>query len=380
MTMFGRLLVTCYCSIFLFINSPKADGKLCFVHAEPGTWYRGGQSWPVKIYFLNEQSHNLECFWQEIDTLRFVDWVQVYSKFDIIALSAHKDLKRYVTIIDSKSGSIIDDLQIGNYGSSQSILGKYLIVDKRGNLVIGATFYENDTSRTTTKKYFEISKKVNPETKLKFESEVRLAGSTTTYGSTSSDIVTLHVAGSGSIIYQTFDSTIRISKLPPDLLVSDTTTFWNLTYMDENYRLFARIPDTNSFIADKSAYLIQDRNSDNWSRVVVDGSATELRFTNGWLAGVITSMNPITSFSEHYTHTPIWTDMVVIVKLPEIEYFAVSLGKGCEVLWLEPPIVYYRVDRKLFKAKIENDDFVDRIELLEDPSVKFLHWAYKLND
>jgi len=74
------------------------------------------------------------------------------------------------------------------------------------------------------------------------------------------------------------------------------------------------------------------------------------------LIGTIASKNPQTNFTTNFS--AVLSEEVVLVDPVNLTQFTVHLGKDSQVLWIENNDVYYRVGQELYKAKIENKDFV----------------------
>jgi hypothetical protein len=150
---------------------------------------------------------------------------------------------------------------------------------------------------------------------------------------------------------------------------------WTMIANEPMFRAIEPIPDGNS--RTEREILVYNRLTQNWHSYVVGGAATWLRLTNGWLTGVVADPDPETDYATRKGFPPILREDVVLVNPMEGHVFTVHLGKGCEVLWIEGSDVYYRVGTDLYKAKIQNDDFVDRTLLLSDPRMRSIHWAFR---
>ena len=206
--------------------------------------------------------------------------------------------------------------------------------------------------------------------------EVRLCGVRSAYGGGGrNDIIGFRIDANGELAPILFEGSFDWTPVPDSLLVMKSSNGWVMVANEPAYRALMSVPDKNGLT--QREVLIYHRFTGIWNSLMIDGAETGLRVTNGWLTGVIADPDPETNYEGHRGFPSILRDDVILIKAEEDHAMTVHLGKGCEILWVEGNTVYYRVGTSLYKARIENDDFIDRELLLNDPRIEYIHWAFR---
>ena len=357
--------------------STVSSAGIHFVYAEPGAWTGWGESFPVRIYKFDESTRNISVVWNFADKSEFVKRVNVFPKLDIVTILTSKDGKLALRLLKGSESNVIANITVG---SIATVVRHDLIIDEVGNLQIAVRQRDGALQKGYVTQKLLGAKNIIPQSLSPVDAEYRLGGPAPPYGSVADDVVTARIDTSGRVIPISAEIVIDGSLIPENMHENETSRIWIIITNEHEYRALMSTP-TNKDLSDNiRILLLHDRKRDKWNRLQIVGSATALRPVNNWLAGVVSSMHPDTDLQRRVTKPPIWEDRVVLVNPLRIENFTVTLGKGCEVLWIEGEVVYYRVGTTLFKAEISNNDFINRVKLIDDPVIEHFHWAYRSQD
>lgn len=363
--------------LIAFSAQSQTAGSLHFVYAAPGMWIHGGQSHPMRIYSLNEQTNTISLNWEMTDTSSFVDQVHVFPVHNFIAISSNKENQKYLKLLNATTKKPLADILLG---PMLIVTNHKLMVDQNGDLIVVNSIVDKSVQKGYKSEQMQVKQNFYQQSTVTGRKELLLGGQAPPYGSVSHDIVTVKIGLDGIIIPISAELDLGASPIPKDLYNSygiDTSSFWVLVANESSYRILASTSNAELLERNIRIYLFNDKVSNTWGLLEIEGSATRLRSTGRLLSGVVTTKHPDTDIEKRFTKTPIWTDKVVLVDPLGLDQFTVQLGEGCEVLWVEGSTVFYRVGSSLFKANISGDDFVNRIKLFEDPIVRQFHWAYR---
>lgn len=205
--------------------------------------------------------------------------------------------------------------------------------------------------------------------------EIRLAGPRARYGGREHDIVCLTGHPSGVLKGIHSDIEFDATSIPDSIVQSRPMGRWNLTVNEPSYRVLQSVPHTTG--TTWTELLVHNRLSDTWSSIRVEGGETSPRPFNNWLIGIIADTNPKTSYETNKGYPPVLRETIVVIDPMTAHQFTVHLGKMSQVLWVEEDTVYYKTGSNLYRARIADDDFVDRTILISDFKVNYIHWAFR---
>jgi len=101
------------------------------------------------------------------------------------------------------------------------------------------------------------------------------------------------------------------------------------------------------------------------------------RLLGNWLGGVIFDDNPETDYEKRMSGPAVPREDAVLIDPLTLHSFTVHLGEWCELLSIDGDVVYYRVDKGLYRARIQDDGFVERRLLVTDRIVRGINWAFR---
>lgn len=359
----------------VFIFSPNlCGGQVYFIQGQPRWDMPNKRPYPLVIYRLDTGTNSLVPVWSLEKNVKAWN-IDVYSTEGMIVISEGDWFPQKVHFLTTENPSEARSVDIS--GLDQARRYKYLrapgnmgylelIHPKRGNG--GRPHQEYDLIDIE-----QCAPVVLARDSLALE--VRLAGSLPAYGSGVSDVLAVHLDSTGNILSRYAGFSFDGSLVPNTVKQLDSPRGWTLYANEAAFRVVASVPDQEGLT--HREFLIQDRHTDKWCSILVEGADTSPRLINRWLVAVIADPDPETNYETHKGFPPILREDVVIIDPMACHQFKVHLGSEGEVLWIEDANVYYRVGESLFKARIENDDFVDRTLLLSDPVVKQIHWGFR---
>ena len=125
--------------------------------------------------------------------------------------------------------------------------------------------------------------------------------------------------------------------------------------------------------------LIYNVEKEAWNSFIIGGTTTKLRRVNQCFAGVIRETEGASEGTRSVPPGHWRTEDVVLVDPATASIFEVHIGKNPEVLWISDEVIYYKTHASLYKARIENNDVVDRQLLITNPKVFMIHWGFSGN-
>lgn len=203
--------------------------------------------------------------------------------------------------------------------------------------------------------------------------EMRLAGFASPYYEHSDNIVPLIMDTTGALYVlggKPWQPQRPLPPVPTDIIKLKPYVEWNMFANERDYSALHRIP--RGVNPNQLELLIYDKNRSEWNSVLIPGAETRLRLINGWLVGVIADPDP----NAHYPS--ICRQDAVFINPRTFHQFTVHLGGvRPEVLWVDGDEVWYRTGDELYKARIANDDLVDRQLIVKDRDVFMIYWAFR---
>jgi hypothetical protein len=360
--------------VFILISNVALSQTIYFVFSGPiESGYPAARHQTI-IYALENQK-NLEEMWST-ELGKTARKISIHPSDKILLIGER-----------AKSGEVINIFPLDNLqgvyalklGDSGQISNWYFAVDsKKSKFIVAESSAENRTRpsvRTISLYSIDNREKLNPELNNVIDSYIKPSGLNTPYYSMQSDIVGLKWDNNKGFISAKENLNILLPAIDPVKIEIGSTKGWIFLANEHDFMALLSIP-----FMEKQEFrelLVYDRTKDIWFSMRVKGAETALRLTNDKLAGIIADQNPSTDYRQSVGYPGILREDVVIVYPLENRQLTVHLGKDCEVLWIEADSVYYRIDDSLYKARIDNDDFVDRQLLLTDPRVRYFHWAFK---
>ena len=374
-----------WCSIFsLLIMSVISSvchgetlGKLIYIYAEPC----GDRPAKKPTFFCyNDLRNSLDSIWSinlGQSAWTRVQAVEIFSNGVIIISEGQHSEPQILHIISSK------DLK-GSHSIDMSALGYvshyYYFQEYSGKGKIIAEYMADMTKIGFQYSWLDIESGsiTNKSDSMLAGGEMRLSGARNEYaGGYGDDIISFrNVSNIPNKPNAYAVATLFNGSPPSDSIVRMKKSFgWVMVANEPDFRAILSVPDRNGLV--EREVLILDRRAGLWSSILIDGAETSLRPINGWLTGVIADPDPETDYAIRKGFPPKLREDVVIINPLEVHQFKVHLGKQSEVLWIEDSTTYYRVGDGLYKAKIRNDDFVERTLLVRDARVKQIHWAFR---
>jgi hypothetical protein len=161
----------------------------------------------------------------------------------------------------------------------------------------------------------------------------------------------------------------------PDSIVQRKTSYcWNLFANEPQFYALQSVPERSGLTSRE--ILVYNRLKGAWNSLDIPGARTRLRSFGTWLGGVVTDPDPATNYEKRFGGPPVPRQDVVLVNPLELRSFTVHLGEWCELLSIEGDVVFYRIEKELYRARIQDDDFVDRQLILKDLQVVGINWAF----
>jgi len=210
---------------------------------------------------------------------------------------------------------------------------------------------------------------------------MRLAGMAPIYTGHQSDAVRFYPSYSGKFRGDDSRYTDLVPSVPQGLITSKSVDAWLLIANEEDYLALTSRPDRHSMT--HTELLLYDRPEATWHSRLIKGSETSLRIVNDWLVGIIANTHPEFDFKARGGYGAIPTKEVVFVNPHDGSQFTTDLEDFGEVLWVtdDETIYYHTFDPPtLYKARIQDNDLVDRQLVIKDVLTVLLHWGFEMED
>jgi hypothetical protein len=373
----NRVLWLMFFVYFISASASSSAGQIFFIYGQPGWEQINKRPYETSVFRLGS-NNGLEKVWSIGPDIQINDIKTFYgarkaiiSECDIIY--THLIKKLCIIPFDSVAETYAIDLtRLGSVTGYRYFAMK----DASDQLRIGYKERVDDPSSKLKFTFVDSNDStLSVRSTLAGKGEVRLSGIRSEYSGGESDFSKVKVSF-GNII-TSIDTGIALASttIPDSVIKIDTEDTWNLIANTPGYFALASIPRKHGIT--HRQLLIYNRVAGTWDLLNTEGSGTHLRQVNDRLVGIVGDTDPRTNYDKHMGYESILREEVVVVNPQQSHQFIVHLGKNCEVLWIEQDSVYYRLDDSLYRARIENDDFIDRQLLLTDPRVRYFHWAFK---
>ena len=165
-----------------------------------------------------------------------------------------------------------------------------------------------------------------------------------------------------------------LAPVPNSVIDMKSPFAWMQVFNEPAYDILQSVPERGGLTSRE--FLIHARSSGSWSSLIIPGASTKLSSFGDWLGGVVMDPDPNRDYEKRFGGPPVPREDVVLVEPLEGRFFTVHLGKDCRLLSIEGDTVLYRVGKKLYRARIQDEDFVDRQFILEDSQVFGIGWAF----
>jgi len=323
------------------------------------------------IYALDEQEMKLDSVWTLGKDRR--TWnIGVYYELGLLVVSEGDWLPDTIHVLQTSDPTHVQSVTLDKYGR----VAKYRL----GLLDDSTQFIQLIRLNSEKDGFVETFLSVTPHSvkelpKLAPENlEFRLSGSGVPYGGGQPDLMSTRLHPETPIRLVGTDLTLGGKPVPVGTMRTISARGWNLVANLDFYRAFWGVPDGRE--SNQREVLIYNRKEESWMSVMVPGSATLLRPVGLWLAGVVAEIHPDTDFKGGGAVPPLLTDEVVLVSMKDGRVITTHLGTDSEVLLVDGDVVYYRIGAGLYRARINGENIVDAVQLLEDPVVKEIHWGF----
>jgi hypothetical protein len=335
----------------------------------------------VVVYELDTSNASLQKLWS-LPEDDYFGGIKLYPAARILVIAA-----------EPWGYKPFDRLYIVPFDSASSLPAP--VVDYRGTAssMTDCRLVDNGDGRF----FLSVSVESSPDSAGAFRSEeiiVDLSTRRTTSLSALSSAATTRLAGPGTFLRASRGEIERVdlslrgdhwipvnteleSGMPPipDSVVHMKTSFcWNLIANEPAYYILNSVAERGGLTS--SELLICRRSQGKWSSIQIPGTDTRLRLFGAWFGGVVTDPDPSTDYERRIGGAPLPREEVVLVNPLELRAFTVHLGKWCELLSIEGDVVFYRIEKELYRARIQDDDFVDRQLILKDLQVVGIGWAF----
>lgn len=100
-------------------------------------------------------------------------------------------------------------------------------------------------------------------------------------------------------------------------------------------------------------------------------SETEFKPIGEWLVGRIINKGPESDYEKGIICGSKIEREILLLNSKDMRQFSVNLGPAVEVLWIESDTIFYKSADNLYKSRIFDNNVIDRIKLLNDPSIRY---------
>jgi len=363
---------------FLVIGCSRAE-TMYFVGSGPIVPYYMGP-FGVVVYKVDSECDSLRKVWN-LPQHDYYFGVMPYPSERVLIVVAEPwgytgPDRLYIVPFDSVSS--VQSPVLDFRGTSQTLSGWQYVDNGDGRSFLRVCL--SPAAPGTDEKIIDLSTfKVADPSVLSRGATTRLVRSGNTWyrGSVETRQVNLNLWGDQ---WEPTDSEVESNSAPiPDSIVQMKTSFgWSLIANEPKFYVLQSIPDRNGLTSRE--LLIFNRSSGIWHSMLIPGPVTKLRLFGCWLGGVVTDDNPETDYEKHVGFTPVSREDLALINPVELRLFTVRLGEWCELLSIESDVVFYKIHNELYRARIQDGDFVDRQLILKDMQVSGMLWAFSGRD
>ncbi|SYZ72037.1 hypothetical protein TRIP_C20152 [Candidatus Zixiibacteriota bacterium] len=352
--------------------------QIFFIYGQPCFEKPGHIPYPVTIFNFNESTKSLDSLWSP--EFRSMAWsIDVYSNEGYIIISDGNSYPSRVQIMPMSSFS---QSSVLNTSDLKGISNYYFFPEETAPGSLLVSHLTNQTISTGgnpfigTAYHFDAKGAIQKSASIPSGDNVRLAGPNSPYsGGGRGDVISFRTLSDIPARPVGIDLSFSGPPVPDSIVQSKQSYGWVMIANQPRFRVFMSVPERNGL--DQRELLIYRVDSGVWKSLMISGAETSPKLIDGWLAGVIADSDPETDFTIRKAFPSIPREDVVLINPMENREFEIHLGPSSEVLWIEGNEVYYRMGEGLYKATIQNDDFVNRSLLIKDTIVNGIHWAFR---
>jgi len=325
------------------------------------------------FYKYDENTDTLEKIWT-LDSNKWVDDVRHYSDLNLLMIGYNEKYKSYKT--DHLVVIPCDTLSKRSYyeiGEDYKILNYHLL---QGNNNSYLEMSIRKSRSPSEKAYLNLESKNYVDDKaLSSDLEYRLAGSATEFYGAKSDLLDAKIDDSGLMSFPHTNYPAIPEPVPDSVRRMKGSRIYNLMVNEKNSFIFSSIPYESDI--KQRELLFYNKIDSTWHSLLIDGDFTSLRYINGWLVSTVAYSDPNFDWKRR-GGKEILTKKLVMVSIDDLQSYYIELDDIAELIWIDDnKDVYYRIKLELYKAKLENNDFVDKRMIIKAPFVLGIHWAFR---
>ena len=361
-----------YLLVLLLSTSVSAE-SLFFIESGPRVYNSARVPASTIIYKFNQKNSNLDSVWT-LNPAKITSNVYTYSSSNTVIIPEEDWIIEKINILKTNSIDKPQTINIENYGQ----VTKYNFLSNNNNLL--DLTYKRDRLASKEHVVFDVDilKEVDSTKSLSNKtSELRLSGPLPAYGTGTADVVDVRISVDGTLESVGSNYSFETSPVPDSIIYMEDSDGWVVIANEQLFRVLLSVPVKHG--PTQRELLIYNRQTKIWNSILMEGSKTAPRLINDWLVGIVAETDPETNYTTRKGFPSILTDKSMLVNPLTLQSFSLTLGEKSEVLWIENNDLYYRVEDKLFKAKIENETLINNELLYTDPKIKRIHWAFKGN-
>ena len=370
----ARLLLLAVVAANLFpAASSIATDNMYFVHALPNGSDQGGRPIQTIIYQWDGTVDTVVETWS-LPANSYTSTLNIYLEAVYVVIGEGPDTPQmlYGLPMGNEEDTIVIDLH-----THAMVFHEHLLQDSTGNryLLLSSLNEESGKSGELVDSLFMLGEGVNGGNVSKSLDEMLPE---MTYGKY--DYATLGfrekpAPGARSQIHKV---TFPGPGVPDSLVPS--TPCWGWVWSAATAEFDALCVWIDEHRLDFRDVYVLNRHTSEWSFLQIRGGATKLRPLNGWLVGRVAYSSPTADHARRVSGPPVERDEMVILNPMTGHTFYEPMGTWSDILWLEDDAVYYRAFDTLYRARIENDAFVDRELLLQGDTAFYMTAAYRGRD
>jgi len=325
------------------------------------------------LYKYDENTDTLEKTWA-LDNNKWVDDVRHYPDLNLLIIGYNEQYNSYKTdhlvVIPCDTLSkrsyyeVEEDYKILNYHLLQSNDNRYLEM----NITKGRTPFEKAYLNLESKKYVDNKA-------LSSDFNYRLAGPATRFYGSEHDILGSKISDSGLMSFPRTNYPSISESVPDSVRRMKDSRIYNLLINEEKYFIFYSTPYESAI--KQRELLFYNTLDSTWESLLIDGDFTSLVYINGWLIGNVIYSDMNFNWGRRYGGE-IVTKKLAMVNTDDLQSYYIELDGIAEPIWInDNKDVYYRIDNVLYKARFENNDFVDKRVITKAPFASGIHWAFR---
>ena len=325
------------------------------------------------FYKYDENTNTLEKAWV-LDSNKWVNDVRHYPDLNLLIIGYNEQYNSYKTdhlvVIpcDTVSKMSFYEIEKGNrilnYHLLQSNDNRYLEM----NITQGRTPSEKAYLNLESKKYVDNKA-------LSSDFKYRLAGATTRFYGSEHDILDAKISDSGLMSFPRANYPVIPEPVPDSVRKMRGSRIYNLLINEEKYFIFYSTPYESAI--KQRELLFYNTLDSTWKSLLIDGDFTRLVYINGWMIGNVIYSDPTYDWKRR-TGSKILTKRLALVNTDDLQSYYVELDDIAELIWIDDnKDVYYRIKDVLYKARFENNDFVDKRVIIRGHIAYGIHWAFR---